>query len=68
MHHRPRGRKQPQPTVRVRDAAEVRLLGVVMIAAGLVLLFLCIPGWAWAAMIGAALVAAGFWLVTLGRH
>lgn len=46
---------------------EVRLLGMVMIAAGLVLLFLCIPGWAWAAMIGAALVVAGFWLATLGR-
>ena len=67
MPHRPRSRKRPPPTVRVRDAAEVRVLGVVLIAAGLVLLFLCIPGWAWAAMIGAALVAAGFWLVTLGR-
>lgn len=56
------------PTVRVRDAAELRLLGVVLIAAGMVLLFLCIPGWAWAALIGAALVVAGYLLLMGGRR
>jgi hypothetical protein len=38
-----------------------------MVIAGLVLLFLCIPGWAWAALIGAGLIAVGFWLLTPGR-
>lgn len=52
-----------QRRVHVHGMAEMRLLGVVLIAAGLVLLFLCIPGWAWAAMIGAALVIAGWWLL-----
>ena len=45
---------------------EIRLLGVVMVAAGLLVLFLCIPGWAWTALIGEVLLAAGLWLATLG--
>ena len=65
---RPQTQKKPHPSVRVRETAELCVLGVVLIAAGLVLLFLCIPGWAWAAMIGAALVAAGFWLLMAGRR
>ncbi|MBR6568957.1 MAG: hypothetical protein IKK75_00735 [Clostridia bacterium] len=44
----------------------VRLAGVVLLTAGLVLMFLCIPGWAWAALLGAALTALGLWLATLG--
>ena len=44
------------------------LLGCVFIAAGLLLLFLCIPGWAWAALSGAALILAGWALLgTCGR-
>ena len=45
---------------------EARLLGVLLLSAGLVLLFLCIPGWAWTALLGAALTALGLWLATLG--
>lgn len=44
----------------------LRLLGVVMLSAGLALLFLCVPGWAWAALLGAALVAVGLLLATGG--
>ena len=45
-----------------------RLLGCVFISAGLLLLFLCIPGWAWTALAGAALVTAGWALIkTCGR-
>ena len=45
-----------------------RLLGCVFIAVGLLLLFLCIPGWAWAAMAGTALICAGWGLIsTCGR-
>ena len=43
------------------------LLGGVFIAAGLLLLFLCIPGWAWAAFGGAVLIAAGWLLIRLGK-
>ena len=39
-----------------------RLIGYVLLAAGIVLLFICIPGWAWLALIGVALMAAG-WLI-----
>lgn len=45
----------------------LKVLGAVMIAAGLVLLFLCIPGWFWAAMAGAALIAGGCLLLMLGN-
>ncbi|MBE5796047.1 MAG: hypothetical protein E7327_01555 [Clostridiales bacterium] len=48
---------------RRRAPPELRLLGAVLVAAGLTLLFLCIPGWAWAALIGAGLVIAGWWLI-----
>ena len=65
---RQRGRKKARPMIRCHDAVEIRVLGAVLIVAGLVLLFLCIPGWAWAAMIGAALVMVGFWLISLGRY
>lgn len=62
-----RGRRT-HPSRRLRDTPEIRLLGVLLLAAGMVLLFLCIPGWAWAALTGAALVAAGLWLVTFGAR
>jgi len=41
-----------------------KLLGCLFISAGLVLLFLCIPGWAWAALAGAALIGAGWALIS----
>lgn len=43
------------------------VVGGVLVAAGLLLLFICIPGWAWAALIGVALIAAGYVLIRLGR-
>ena len=64
---RQRGRRRARPVTRLCGVAEIRVLGAVLIAAGMVLLFLCIPGWAWAALIGAALVMAGFWLLCAGR-
>ncbi len=50
------------------DDSVSRLAGAVLVAAGLLLLFLCIPGWAWAALVGAALVLLGFWLIQVGRR
>ncbi len=44
-------------------------IGGVLIAAGLLLLFLCIPGWAWAALAGVVLVIGGVLLLRLaGRR
>lgn len=41
-------------------------LGAVLIGVGLVLLFVCIPGWAWLALTGLVLIVAGAVLVRLG--
>jgi len=41
------------------------LAGAVLLAAGLVLLFLCVPGWAWAALLGCVLAAVGAVLIRL---
>ncbi len=43
----------------------LELLGYALIAVGAVLLFCCIPCWAWVALIGVALVAAGVLLLSL---
>ena len=40
-----------------------KLIGFSLIGLGLLLLFLCIPGWAWAALAGCLLVAAGLLLI-----
>lgn len=43
------------------------LAGIVLAGTGAVLLFLCIPGWAWVALIGFALICAGLLLLRLGK-
>ena len=35
------------------------LAGIVLVGLGVVLLFLCIPGWAWVALLGFVLICAG---------
>ena len=45
-----------------------RLLGCIFMAVGLLLLFLCIPGWAWAAMAGAGLICTGWALISTCRR
>ena len=44
-----------------------RVLGYVLLAAGIILLFASIPAWAWLALTGFALLAAGFLLLKLCR-
>lgn len=61
------GRYRPARRV-VQEGGGLQALGLVLIAAGLTLLFLCIPGWAWAALSGAVLVAAGYALLCAGRR
>lgn len=53
---------------RLPDDRIWKLLGCVFISAGLLLLFLCIPGWAWLALAGAALVFLGFALISTCRR
>lgn len=43
------------------------IIGGLLIGAGLLLLFLCVPGWAWAALGGAALIAAGWLLIRISK-
>ena len=63
-----RYRPGPVQNCQRRDDGLWRLVGCGFIVAGLLLLFLCIPGWAWTALAGAALVTAGWALIkTCGR-
>ena len=41
------------------------LLRAVLLLLGLTLMFLCIPGWAWAALAGILLIIAGYVLISL---
>jgi len=50
---------------RQRSNPAVQAAGIVLIAFGLTLLFICIPGWAWAAAAGLLLITAGYLLLRL---
>lgn len=50
----------------LRGLPPAYLLGLVLLLTGLVLLFVCVPGWAWTALVGVVLTALGLWLLTLG--
>ena len=41
--------------------------GIALLAAGILLVFLCIPKWAWLALLGILLIAAGFVLLRIGQ-
>lgn len=43
-------------------------LGVVLIGVGLVMLFVCIPGWAWLALTGIVLIVVGAAMAKLGAR
>ena len=44
------------------------IAGIVLVAAGLIVLLLCIPAWAWAALLGVALAIAGLVLICVWRR
>lgn len=48
-------------------ASALPVVGVVLAGIGLILLFACIPGWAWAALAGLLLIAVGYGLIRLGK-
>ncbi len=47
------------------DNVVLQIIGIALIAIGVLLLFICIPGWAWAAIIGIALIVVGYLLIRL---
>lgn len=40
----------------------IRTLGVLLMAAGFLILLLSLPGWMWASLVGVALISIGFLL------
>lgn len=46
----------------------IQVAGIVLMAAGVIVLLFCIPCWAWAALLGIVLVALGFILLRLDRE
>lgn len=48
------------------SAPPLALIGALLLTAGLLLLFLCVPGWAWAALLGVLLAGVGTVLIHLG--
>ena len=66
MHH---SREHRPPHSRCyRHFSPVLLLGAAMLVLGLLLMFLCIPGWAWAALSGLLLIVAGYALISRALH
>ena len=57
-----------RPSTSSRTSAALMIAGVVLVAAGLIVLLLCIPAWAWAALLGVALAIAGLVLICVGRR
>ncbi len=52
----------------VQDCRGLLALGAGLVVIGLLLLVLCIPGWAWAALLGAALIVVGYVLICMSRR
>ena len=44
-------------------SAILRIAGFLLIGAGIILILLCVPGWAWLAFVGAALILLGIMLI-----
>jgi len=59
--------RQPRTKCYKENNTTLMIVGAVLIALGLLLLFLCIPGWAWAAFTGILLIGAGYLLIRLGK-
>lgn len=59
-------RKPPAAKCYPSDSSGIiSYIGYALIALGAIMLFLCIPGWAWLAIIGLGLLAAGFLVLSI---
>lgn len=65
MSWQDRGRQAYVQCYKSQNNLALQIIGLILIGIGLLLLFLCIPGWAWAALIGTLLIAAGYLLLRL---
>ncbi len=45
----------------------LEIVGYVLLALGVILLFFCIPGWAWLALLGLAFILVGCFLLRLSN-
>ena len=43
------------------------IAGCLLLAIGILLVFLCVPAWAWLALLGILLIAAGFVLLKISQ-
>lgn len=55
-----------QKCYRTGSSTVLTLVGAALLIAGVAVLFVCIPVWAWCGVIGLLLIAAGLGLVKLG--
>jgi|GEM_PF-574403 len=62
MKWRPRSDKAQVRCYQGNNLA-LQIAGIALMFIGVLLLFICIPGWAWAAVIGLLLIVAGYLLV-----
>lgn len=44
------------------------IIGYILLTIGIILLFVSLPGWVWVALIGVALIVAGFLLLRLSTR
>ena len=49
------------------DSKPLVIAGYALVVVGVILLFCCIPFWAWLALIGVGLMAVGVLLLRIGR-
>ena len=57
------GRRGARAMLSQRRSLSLRIAGYVLIGAGIILILLCVPFWAWLALIGAALILLGLLLI-----
>ncbi len=50
---------------KIKCLPRCKIIGTLLIVAGVVLLLCFLPGWAWGAILGVALIASGIYMLTL---
>ena len=63
MRCEPENRRVYRVSYPTRGSRLARTAGIILIAAGVLLIILCVPLWAWLALVGAALILLGVLLL-----
>ena len=53
---------------RPKENRTVVVIGAVLVGVGALLLFLCVPGWAWTALLALAFICVGLVLLKIGKN